>query len=209
MLDLERASNVQLEIAKRARFDGLGRAPKRVACVDVAYSRALAVGAAVVQDVRSRSTIDEAVCVTRVSVPYVPGFLAFRELPPMIAALKALSSDFDVVLVNGHGRAHPRRAGIATHLGVVLGVPSVGIARRRLVGSEVEGRAGLLLVEGSEVLGVVLVLGGSKFYVSPGNILTVDEAKAVVKLVSDDRGVIPLRVADELSKVAVRWITES
>ena len=95
-----------------------------------------------------------------VSFPYVPGLLAFREGPVILAALQQLSIGADVLMFDGHGVAHPRRLGIATHLGVLLGVPSIGCAKSRLVGTHQEpgDRKGshVWLHDEGEVVGAVL-----------------------------------------------------
>jgi deoxyribonuclease V len=70
--------------------------------------------------------------------PYVPGLLAFREIPPVVGALREVRSEVDVVIFDAHGRAHPRGQGLASHLGLFLDVPSVGCAKSRLVGEHEE-----------------------------------------------------------------------
>src|SRR5207245_2081259 len=69
-----------------------------------------------------------------VDFPYVPGLLAFRELPAMLAALAELTTEPDVILVDAHGYAHPRRMGAASHLGLLLDRPTIGCAKSRLIG---------------------------------------------------------------------------
>ncbi len=90
--------------------------------------------AIVLVDARSGEVVEERTAVRRVSFPYVPGYLTFREGPAVAAAWESLSRKPDVMLFDGHGAAHPRRFGIASHMGVLLDVPSVGCAKSRLVG---------------------------------------------------------------------------
>jgi len=100
-----------------------------------------AVSAAVA--VRGGVVIEYASATTPLSIPYVPGLLAFREGEPMLAALDALDADPDLLVCDGSGRIHFREAGIATHVGVLLDVPSVGVAKRLLCGepaSSTDGR---------------------------------------------------------------------
>ena len=78
--------------------------------------------------------LEERTAVRRVRFPYVPGYLTFREGPAVLAAWETLSQRPDVMLFDGHGAAHPRRFGIASHMGVLLSVPSVGCAKKRLAG---------------------------------------------------------------------------
>ncbi|GAA1026365.1 MULTISPECIES: endonuclease V [Amycolatopsis] len=102
-----------------------------VAGVDVAYDdeRDVVVAAAVVVDFTSLETVEETTAVGPVSFPYVPGLLAFRELPPVLDALSALRHRPDLVLCDGYGLAHPRRLGLASHLGVLTGLRTAGVAK--------------------------------------------------------------------------------
>ncbi|WP_329065649.1 endonuclease V [Amycolatopsis sp. NBC_01480] len=106
-----------------------------VAGVDVAYddARDLVVAAAVLVDFTSLVTVEESTVVGSVSFPYVPGLLAFRELPPVLDALAALRHVPDLVLCDGYGLAHPRRLGLASHLGVLTGLRTVGVAKTPFV----------------------------------------------------------------------------
>ncbi len=121
-----------------------------------------------------------------VEFPYVPGLLAFRELPALLEAYEKLSREPDLLLVDGHGLAHPRRFGIACHLGVVLDRPSIGCGKSLLVGTHRDPGprrgAHTRLVEGGEVLGTCLRTrtGVKPVYVSIGHRIDLD---AAVKLV--------------------------
>lgn len=118
--------------------------------------------------------------------PYVPGLLSFREVPAVLAALRGLTTPPDLLLVDGHGRAHPRRFGIACHLGVILDWPTVGVAKKRLVGThpEVPDRKGawVPLGDGGEVIGAVLRtrVGVKPVYVSVGHRVSLETAVAWV-----------------------------
>lgn len=101
--------------------------------VDQAFRDDEAVSAAVA--VRDEEVVDRSVATARLPMPYVPGLLAFREGPAICAALDGLAVDPDLVLFDGSGRIHYRQAGIATHVGVVRDVPSVGVAKSLLCGA--------------------------------------------------------------------------
>lgn len=92
--------------------------------------------------------------------PYVPGLLSFREVPALLAALEKLRAPPDLVLCDGQGYAHPRRCGLATHLGLVTGLPTIGVAKSRLTGtfSDPPQRRGAWrpLVDRDEIIGAVL-----------------------------------------------------
>ena len=104
--------------------------------------------------------VEEHIATRRVSFPYVPGLLSFREAPAVLQALRKLRRAPDAVMCDGHGLAHPRRFGIACHLGVITGVPTLGCAKSRLVGEHDE--PGHLrgektpLIDHEDVIGTVL-----------------------------------------------------
>lgn len=104
-----------------------------VAGVDQAFDGDTAVSAAVL--VRDGEVLERTIARVETGVPYVPGLLSFREAPAALAALCALDRDPAAVLVDGSGRIHPREAGLATHLGVALGIPTVGVAKGLLCGT--------------------------------------------------------------------------
>ncbi len=138
--------------------------------------------------------------------PYVPGLLAFRELPAALAAFSRLSRRPELVMVDGQGIAHPRRLGIAAHLGLWLDLPTIGIAKTRLCGhnSEVPERRGewTPLLDGDEVIGAVLRsrAGVRPVYVSPGHRLSLSTALAWTRAcLGRTKLPEPTRLADRLA----------
>ncbi|MFF4349316.1 endonuclease V [Streptomyces sp. NPDC001530] len=129
----EQARAVQDELRERVVLDEPGPPPGtgRVTGVDVAYDdeRDVVVAAAVVLDAATLDVVAEATAVGQVSFPYVPGLLAFREIPTVLAALDALPCAPGLVVCDGYGLAHPRRFGLASHLGVLTGLPTIGVAK--------------------------------------------------------------------------------
>ncbi|MEV5936027.1 endonuclease V [Streptomyces sp. NPDC052079] len=129
----EEARAVQDRLRARVVLDEAGPPPGtgRVTGVDVAYDdeRDVVAAAAVVLDAATLDVVAEATAVGRVSFPYVPGLLAFREIPTVLAALDALPCPPGLVVCDGYGRAHPRRFGLASHLGVLTGLPTIGVAK--------------------------------------------------------------------------------
>jgi deoxyribonuclease V len=108
----------------------------RIAGVDVSYAKdeSVVAGAVVVLDAATLDVIDSATAVRPVEFPYVPGLLAFRELPALLDALTALRTAPDALVCDGYGLAHPRRFGLACHLGVLTGLPAFGVAKTGFVG---------------------------------------------------------------------------
>lgn len=122
----------------------------------------------------------------RVSFPYVAGLLSFREIPPLLSAFKRLRHRPDVVLCDGQGLAHPRRFGLAAHLGLWLDLPTVGCAKSRLVGehAKVGPRRGQYrsLMDRSERVGMALRTrtGVKPLYVSPGHLADMEGSRRLV-----------------------------
>ena len=129
----EEARAEQDRLRGRVVLDEPGPPPGtgRVTGVDVAYDddRDLVAAAAVVLDAATLEVVAEATAVGRISFPYIPGLLAFREIPTVRAALDALPCQPGVVVCDGYGLAHPRRFGLASHLGVLTGLPTIGVAK--------------------------------------------------------------------------------
>ncbi|MGW6259441.1 endonuclease V [Streptomyces sp. NPDC055085] len=129
----DQARAVQDELRPRVVLDEPGPPPGtgHVTGVDVAYDdeRDVVAAAAVVLDAATLDVVAEATAVGQVSFPYVPGLLAFREIPTVLAALDALPCPPGLVVCDGYGLAHPRRFGLAAHLGVLTGLPTIGVAK--------------------------------------------------------------------------------
>jgi deoxyribonuclease V len=136
-MDFREAVALQRELAGRVLLaDCLPRPLRTVAGVDVSYEKHgdLFFAAVVVLSFPELEPIEEASAASRVTFPYIPGLLSFRELPVVLEAFRSLRAVPDAVLVDGQGIAHPRRLGIASHLGLWLGLPTVGCAKSRLCG---------------------------------------------------------------------------
>ncbi|MEP1896132.1 MAG: deoxyribonuclease V [Alloalcanivorax venustensis] len=176
-MDASRARRIQRDTATQVRLSDDLPPVRTVAGVDVGFENAdTARAAIVVLDYRTLEPLDYALARLPVAFPYVPGLLSFRECPVILRALEQLRVAPDVLLCDGHGIAHPRRLGIAAHLGVLTGLPAVGVAKKRLTGrhGEVpEGRGEWtpLLDRAGDTLGAVLRtrVGTRPLIVSPGH----------------------------------------
>lgn len=136
-LSPRRAVAVQRELAGRVRVEPPPGPLRLVAGVDCAFSRdgAQCIAAAVVWDRDDARVVEQRIARRPLHFPYVPGLLSFREAPAVLAALRALRTTPDALLVDGQGLAHPRRFGIACHVGVLCDLPTAGVAKSVLVGS--------------------------------------------------------------------------
>jgi deoxyribonuclease V len=187
-LDLARARRLQERLRARVREEPLPRPVRLVAGADVSYDRGspLLFAAVVVLELPHLGLVEVARAQGRARFPYVPGYLSFRELPTLLAAFSRLRVRPDVVLCDAHGRAHPRRFGLACHLGVALDLPSVGCAKSPLVGSwrALGPRHGAraALRDGSERIGEVLRTreGVKPVFVSVGHRTTLADARRLV-----------------------------
>lgn len=133
---------------------------KHVAGVDISIRNNRAIAAIVVLDFQSLEIVDYATHENDVPFPYVPGLLSFRECPSIIAAVKKLRVEPDLIMVDGQGIAHPRRMGIASHVGLLFGKPTIGCGKSRLIGKHDEPhlKAGYYtdLWDKDELIGAVL-----------------------------------------------------
>jgi len=160
--------------------------PGSVAGVDIGIQGQRARGAVVVLAWPGLEEIERAVAEQPVSFPYVPGLLGFREVPCLIEAFERLRTRPDVALVDGQGRAHPRRFGLACHLGVALDLPTVGVGKSRLVGQHREpgtrrGSRAQLVHQGEVIGAVVRTRDGVKpVYVSIGHRVDLETAVRLV-----------------------------
>ena len=200
---------IQEEIRNRVRREPLGAIPRFVAGADCAFSRdgTRIRAAAVVYDRESKTVIDHVELVQPCTIPYIPTYLSFREIPAILAALSRLTHTYHALLVDGQGIAHPRRCGIATHLGVLLDLPTVGCAKSRLIGEHAEpGRSrgsSAKLMDRDEQIGVVLRTrdGVKPLYVSIGHRLDLESAiELTLACCTRYRLPEPTRIADHLSK---------
>jgi deoxyribonuclease V len=209
------ARAVQDELRGRVVREEPGPPPGsgRVTGVDVAYDdeRDVVVAAAVVLDAATLDVVAEATAVGQVSFPYVPGLLAFREIPTVLAALDALPCAPGLVVCDGYGLAHPRRFGLASHLGVLTGLPTIGVAKNPFTFSYDDpgarrGSASPLLAGDEEVGRALRTRDGTKpVFVSVGHRVSLDTACAhTLALTPEYRLPESTRRADSLCRRALK-----
>ena len=159
---------------------------RHVAGADVSTQGDMAYATVVVLDFPGLSPVEVRGFETSLRFPYVPGLLSFRELPSVVGALKRVQTEVDALILDAQGIAHPRRMGLASHLGIFLDVPTVGCAKSLLVGSfEEPGKekgSATDLVHRGEIVGKVLRTrdGVSPVYVSVGNGIDLESSVRLV-----------------------------
>lgn len=181
---VSRAHHAQLNLAKKVICeDNLPDKINLVAGVDVAYADESAVGAVAVLDYASLELLESQTAICNVRVPYIPTLLSFRELPAAVTCIKKLRLQPDVVLVDGQGVAHPYRCGFASHLGLAIGKPTVGVAKSRLIGKLAGIGDDVFLVDKGQIIGSVVVTkrDSKPVYVSVGHLISLKTAIKIVK----------------------------
>ena len=180
----EEAIDLQLRLRHLVRIEPLAGSVLHMAGCDVAYYKfsSRAFSAVVVLRLPSLELVAWSSAIGDAAFQYTPGLLSFREIPLLIEAWERLDSKPDVVMVDGQGLAHPRRFGLACHLGVLLDKPCFGCAKTRFVGQSKEPKleAGNYeyLVDQGEVVGAVVRTrdAGAPVYVSPGHLIDVGDS---------------------------------
>lgn len=182
----DEAVALQLRLRDQVRVDlPLVRPPRLIGGVDVAYDDVggeLVAGAVVVLDATTWEVVERVTAVGRSAFPYVPGLLAFRELPTLLAAWEQLAAKPDVVVCDGYGVAHPRRFGLACHFGLLTATPAFGVGKTAFIGEHAEvgelRGASADLIDSGEVIGRALRTrtGVKPVYVSPGHLIDLDGA---------------------------------
>ena len=178
-----------IEIQQRLRAlvriqDELPNPVRTVAGVDVGFkdSGRVTRAAVAVLDYPSLHLVEKAVADVETTFPYVPGLLSFREIPALLEALRQLDTLPDLLLCDGQGLAHPRRFGIACHLGVLLDQPTIGVGKSRLIGThpplpEEKGNWVPLMDQGETIGAVLRTRAGVKpLYISPGHRVSLNSA---------------------------------
>ena len=198
----------QERLRSRVRLQPLPAPPRLVAGVDAAYSKTdrQIYGAAVVMSLPELVVVEAATACGIVEFPYLPGLFSFREAPILQAALRQLRQQPDLILVDGHGIAHPRGLGLASYLGLQLDTPTIGCAKSRLWGEYEElhvekGSVCPLTWEGKSLGWVLRSRPGVRpLFISPGHLITVDESLNLIRqCLGPYRLPLPLRQAHILS----------
>lgn len=170
---------------------------QKIGGVDASYKGELATIGFSVFDLSKKNIVLLSASRTFVKIPYVPTFLSFREGPVVLKTLRKFFDEYDALIVNGHGLAHPRKCGLATYLGVILKKPTIGVAKKPLGAVEAEHNVNNLR------------MFQDKFYYSVGNMITLEGAYSVLRRITPEgfNLPIPLEVAHRFSVKMLEAIT--
>ncbi len=174
--DLEKE---QLRLAKKVivkdDFDEL----KLIGGCDQAFTDNKVISAVVVLDYATLKVVEKKYAVVEAPIQYIPGFLSYRESPAVIEAVSKLNQKPDLLMVDANGILHPRKIGMASHLGILLDMPTIGVAKKLLMGEEKDGK---ILVDGEpRALAIKTKEHAKPIYVSPGHRVSMRTAAEVVK----------------------------
>lgn len=187
---LSRMAEAQLDIARSVSQEGDARRFERLAALDVSYHGDEAFAAMVVVDQEGK-VLDERTARCSVNFPYVPGYLGFREMRPYAAVMGEPRGD-TLYLIDGHGRAHPRRAGVACQFGVVHDVAAAGAAKTVLTGAM---KGDSLMLDGEEAGRLVRTCEGRTYFASVGHKVSLDSVCCAISSLPAD----PMAMAHRLA----------
>lgn len=184
---VKKAHQTQLRLSKSIIFkDNLPKKVRLVAGVDVAYTGEASIGAVAVLDYDSLEPVESQAACCRTLFPYIPTLLSFREIPPTILAIRKLETRPDVFLVDGQGYAHPCGCGFASHLGLAINKPTIGVAKSRLFGEAEKSKDEadvVFLKHKKETIGAVVKTKSNckPVYVSVGHLISLRTAIRIVR----------------------------
>ncbi len=205
--NISKAKVIQDALRKKVKITSPKKIPAFIAGVDAAFVDDRVIAVATLYKYPYLKHIQDVSTIEKTRFPYVPGFLSFREGHAIIRAIKKLNIKPDLILFDGQGIAHPKGIGIASHIGVILNIPTIGCAKSRLIGefNEPDMRKGDwtdLYYKGIKV-GVVLRTRDNvkPVFVSPGHLIDINSSiEIVMRCVAGFRIPEPLRRADQISK---------
>ncbi len=205
--DLKEAKAIQLRLKRKIKLIPLKKKPEFIAGVDAAFRGDDVIAAACLFSYPELIPLEDAYAVEKTSFPYIPGYLSFREGPAIIKAVRRLKIRPDLILFDGQGTAHPKGMGIASHIGAILDIPSIGCAKSRLVGEyrdpgAKKGQHARLRYRNRTVGAVLRTRDDvNPLFVSPGHLTTLRQAVYyVLQCTGKFRIPEPVRRADRISK---------
>lgn len=213
---VEKAHKTQIKLSERIILkDEIPDRIRLVAGVDVAYAKDVSIAAIAVLDFNSLRLEESQTAICKTLFPYIPTLLSFREIPPAVQAIRKLQAQPDVFLVDAHGYAHPYRCGFASHLGIIIKKPTIGVAKSMLIGTlekSEQNKNNVMIRHKGEIIGAEITTKPKQkpVYVSVGNMISLDTAIKIVKqCILNSRIPEPIALAHEIATAAKRKINIS
>ena len=178
-MDIRKLEEEQIKLAKKVIVKDDFEKTERIAGVDQAFANGNVISGIVVCSYKDLNLIEKKYAVVKAKFPYISGFLSYRESPAIIEAFNQLENKPDILIVDGNGILHPRRIGMASHVGILLDIPTIGVAKRLIAG---EVREGTVYIE-KEARGYELATRehSKPLYVSPGYKVSLKTSLEIVK----------------------------
>jgi deoxyribonuclease V len=204
---LEKLRALQDELKKKVELKNGFNEVKTVCGIDISYDGRTAYGAAVVIDHKTKDVVEKTTVKTKVIFPYIPTYLAFRELPIVIRLMDKLKKRPTLLMIDGNGILHPRNFGVASHIGVNLDMPVMGAAKKKLCGEfdgsglKKEGDSAPVMLEKRSVGHTMISSPRSSkpIFISPGNRISGRTALRVAKNFTGNRMLMPIKEAHMLA----------
>ncbi|MCX8146850.1 MAG: endonuclease V [Candidatus Woesearchaeota archaeon] len=198
-MNIQKLKEEQLKLAEKViiidSFDKI----KYIGGCDQSYSGNKIISCVVVMDEKMK-IVDKAFAEKECNFPYIPGFLSYRESPAVVEAFNKLKIKPDILMVDGNGILHPRRFGMASHLGIILDIPTIGITKSLLIGKVIDGK----IEVDKEIRGMEVKTRefSNPLYVSPGHRISLKTAVEIVKksIIFPHKLPEPLHLAHRLAK---------
>src|SRR3989344_1959614 len=179
MIDVHKLKEEQLKLSEKIVLQDSFKQFDTLAGIDQSYSKNDVISSIVVCDAKTMEVIEKQTATVPSSIPYIPGLLAYRELPAMIEAFSKLKTQPDIIFVDGAGILHPRRCGLASHFSLVISRPTIGIAQSILIGNIEQGK---VYVE-KELRGYEMKTRehAKPIYISPGHMISSGTALKIAR----------------------------
>jgi deoxyribonuclease V len=199
---IEKAHKTQTNLSKHIQLkDQLPTKIRYIAGIDTAYTKDTSIGAAAVLEFPTMKLIETKTATCKTRFPYIPTLLSFREIPPSIQAIQKLHTQPDIFLVDGHGYAHPYRCGFASHLGLILKKPTIGVAKQKLTGTPKHTNNDIAYIRHKgETIGAKLTPKPNQkpIYISVGNMISLETAIKIARQCTlNNRLPEPIRAAHQ------------
>ncbi|BBL45458.1 endonuclease V [Nanobdella aerobiophila] len=192
---LEKYRNIQIQLANKIVLKDIKKC-NIIGGVDLSYKGDIAYVVYTIFD-KDLNLLNSYIYQYNVDFPYIPSFLSFREGNPIINTFGNIKEKIDLLFVNGHGIIHPYKMGLASYIGVILNIPTIGVAKSLLYGKLISNN----IYIDKELVGYKIIKFNRSIFVSPGNLITLENAKTISEKYWI-RGAYPepLRLADYISK---------